>query len=148
MGFPRAPSPLEDSDAIEEIIFSLPSLHCIRWRNVPNPGHPFRTKPSTCPRELQSAARPIGLAEGAPSPNHTYLAGVRQMPIDIMIVALVVETMVSSLSTTPRLSPARVLVAGSRFGSKPGHQTLAITYQNMGIWAPNLGTEKKNLKVL
>ena len=43
------------------------------------------------------------------------------------------------LSTTPRRSPARMLVAGSRFGSKPGHQTLAITYQNMGIWAQNLG---------
>jgi len=92
VGFPRAPSPLEDSDAIRNHLF--PAIP-IWWRNVPNPGHPFRTKPSTCPRELQSAARPIGLAEGAPSPNHTYLAGVRQMPIDIMIVALVVETMVS-----------------------------------------------------
>ena len=53
------------------------------------------------------------------------------------------------LSSTPRLSPARTLVAGSRFGSKPGHQTLAITYQNMGTpiktWAnyQNLGKLSK-----
>ena len=54
-----------------------------------------------------------------------------------------------ALSSTPRLSPARTLVAGSRFGSKPGHQTLAITYQNMGTpiktWAnyQNLGKLSK-----